>query len=787
MFIMALMGVRLLGQTPIATYYNGINTSSALFVTDLESRIRSPYTKISYDQFDETNVTNFEAQPDGSGGFNVTCVYTGYQYNYTGTFAWGVMSREHTWCHSWMPTYTSTSGEEYSDQHHLFPTHQNNANGRRSNHPLGVVTTITYQYLDGKLGTNTLGQTVYEPRDQQKGDAARALLYMALRYDDVNGYNWDFNWLNTVRLPSLSEAPQDLDLLLQWHQNDPPDAWEIARNDYIESIQGNRNPLVDHPEYVNYINFGDMSYAGVVSLAVEPTNYVTNFSTSNVTGNAMQLDWTDAAAGSQTPSGYLIIASTGASITAPTDGVVYTNDLDLSDGIGKVNIDYAASNSYTFTNLSASTSYYYKIFSNNGSGSSINYKTDGTIPTANNTTSATSGTSTLSAGDILIIGFNMDDPDEFAFVPLVDLAGGVVINFTDNGWLSTGSLRTGEGTIIWTAPSGGVTHGTIVDVTTTTASIGTVSSSGFALAVGGDQILAYTGSASSPNFLYAINDDSTAWQPTAYSSNSSALPTGLTEGISAVALNEIDNAIYSGTISGDHAQLRLDVGTNSNWSGSDAIRQTMPSGQWALPVELESFSGEYKNAGVRLVWRTATEINNYGFEIEKTSPHSSPYQGEGVPTDRDWRGWITIGFVSGSGNSNSPIDYSFTDKSGTEGNFLYRLKQIDNDGKFKYSHEIEIDLSKPSGYLLEQNYPNPFNPATTIQFSLPDAAKVSIKLYDVLGRELTSLLEGNYSAGVHRFVFDASKFASGMYAYQISAVTDNNIVFRANRILTLLK
>lgn len=777
MFITALMGVRLLGQTPIATYYNGINTSSVSFVTDLESRIRSPYTKISYDQFDETNVTNFEAQPDGSGGFNVTCVYTGYQYNYTGTFAWGVMSREHTWCHSWMPTYSSTSGEEYSDQHHLFPTHQNNANGRRSNHPLGVVSTISYQYLDGKLGTNALGQTVYEPRDQQKGDAARALLYMALRYDDVNGYNWDFNWLNTVRLPSLSEAPQDLDLLLLWHQNDPPDAWEIARNDYIETVQGNRNPFVDHPEYVTYINFGDMSYAGSVTLAVEPTNYVTNFAASSVTSNSIQLNWTDAAPGSQTPSGYLIIASTSASITSPTDGAVYANDLDLSDGIGKINVDFSAADVYTFTNLSGATQYYFKMFSYNGTGSSINYKTDGTVPSVNDLTSASTGSSALSAGDILIIGFNMDDPDEFAFVPLVDLAGGVVINFTDNGWLSSGSLRTGEGTIAWTAPGGGVTHGTIVTVTTTTTTSGSISTSGsFALSASGDQILAYTGSSSSPNFLYAINDDSTAWHQTAYASNASALPTGLTDGISAVAINEIDNAVYSGTISSDKAQLRLDVGTNSNWSGSDATRQTMPTGQWALPVELESFGGKYLGGTINLFWRTATEINNYGFEIERIRKEEFGNVG-----------WLKIGFVNGVGNSNSPKDYTFRDMSATSGAYHYRLKQIDNDGQFTYSKEVEVELESPTAYALEQNYPNPFNPTTTLEFSLPEAARISIKLYDILGRELITLLEGNYSSGFHRYVFDASKLASGAYVYQLNVEANFKNSFRSTRIMTLLK
>lgn len=101
---------------------------------------------------------------------------------------------------------------------------------------------------------------MYEQREQHKGDAARALLYMSLRYDGVNGFNWTFNNLNNNILPSLSEDPQSLATLLQWHNQDPPDNYEIARNDYIQSIQQNRNPFVYHRDWVNYVNFNDLSW-----------------------------------------------------------------------------------------------------------------------------------------------------------------------------------------------------------------------------------------------------------------------------------------------------------------------------------------------------------------------------------------------------------------------------------------------------------------------------------------------------------------------------------------------
>jgi hypothetical protein len=124
---------------------------------------------------------------------------------------------------------------------------------------LGIVVNVTYHYLDGKLGTNASGQVVYEPRNQQKGDAARALFYMATAYHGVNGSDWSFGFLNAVTLPALSEAPQNVELLRQWHTLDPPDDWERSRNESVFVRQQNLNPFVDHPEYVSVIDFLTMT------------------------------------------------------------------------------------------------------------------------------------------------------------------------------------------------------------------------------------------------------------------------------------------------------------------------------------------------------------------------------------------------------------------------------------------------------------------------------------------------------------------------------------------------
>ncbi len=261
-------------QTPfnmVGSYYDTIDSTQTNFITDLQDRIRSPYTKISYNNYDETMIADFASEDTADGQKVITCVYSQYHHVYTPPFDWLPISREHTYCHSWMPSYSGTGTDEYADQHHLFPTQQNNANGVRSNHPLGEVVNVQSSFHLGKLGFNDLNQVVYEPREVQKGDAARALLYMAMRYDGLDGLNWTFNQLNNVVLPNLSEAPQSLETLLEWHFNDLPDDYERARNDYIQSIQQNRNPFIDHPYWVNLIDFHDLTYVPIDTTEIVDT------------------------------------------------------------------------------------------------------------------------------------------------------------------------------------------------------------------------------------------------------------------------------------------------------------------------------------------------------------------------------------------------------------------------------------------------------------------------------------------------------------------------------------
>ena len=194
-----------------------------------------------------------------------------------------------------------------------------------------------------------------------------------------------------------------------------------------------------------------------------------------------------------------------------------------------------------------------------------------------------------------------------------------------------------------------------------------------------------------------------------------------------------------------------------------------------LPVELTSFTAKLIGSNVQLRWVTATEVRNYGFEIER-SLTATLSEGEG------FNNWEKIGFVNGQGNSNSPKEYFFTDTPEGGTKFQYRLKQIDTDGKFVYSSIVSIEIQPPSQYILNQNYPNRFNPSTVITYSIPISSKVLVKVYDMLGKLVTTLVNENQEAGKYEINFNAGELSNGIYYYKIQSGN-----FAATKKMLLLK
>jgi hypothetical protein len=197
----------------------------------------------------------------------------------------------------------------------------------------------------------------------------------------------------------------------------------------------------------------------------------------------------------------------------------------------------------------------------------------------------------------------------------------------------------------------------------------------------------------------------------------------------------------------------------------------------ALPVELSSFTAKVlRSGGVKLDWRTETEVSNYGFEVHRADLN--------LQSEIQNPQFEMVGFVQGFGNSNSPKDYSFIDNDASYGKYSYRLKQIDTDGSHEYSKVIEVDAGNiPSEIVLEQNYPNPFNPSTKIKFAVAETQTAKLIVYDVLGNEVAVPFNGTAEGGkLYESVFDGSSLSSGIYFYRLEI--ENKV---ENRKMLLLK
>ncbi len=181
-----------------------------------------------------------------------------------------------------------------------------------------------------------------------------------------------------------------------------------------------------------------------------------------------------------------------------------------------------------------------------------------------------------------------------------------------------------------------------------------------------------------------------------------------------------------------------------------------------LPVELASFTSTLTGREVKLSWVTNTEINNSGFDVERAF----------VGTTNSV--WLKVGFVYGNGTSSVSHSYTYSDRNVTSGTYSYRLKQIDNNGNYKYYNlSNEVIIGVPTQFSISQNYPNPFNPTTKINYDLPFDSKVSIVLFDLTGRQVASILNSSQQAGYQTVTFNGTNLASGTYFYQIIASGEN--------------
>lgn len=344
-------------------YYNSASGLSGQALQTALHNIIDDHTVKSYDYI----WTAFQAT-DVNGSGKVWDMYSNCTFTFVsdqcGNYAneCDCYNREHSFPASWF----NDGSPMYSDLFQLVPT-DGKVNGYRGNYAFGETSSPTTTTGNGsKVGPCSYPGytgTIFEPIDEYKGDFARNYLYMATRYADVIA-GWENNQSNGDAVLDGTSYPAYeewfLDMIMEWHEDDPVSTKETNRNNAVYGIQNNRNPFIDHPEYAGYI-WGDGFFP-------EPTNHASNFSAHNIT-----LNWSDAS-GVNLPDGYLVrmSATSFASIVTPTDGTA------VADDFWNQNIDFGTE-TCIFDGLTPNTIYYFKIFGYTGSGASVVYKTDGTV------------------------------------------------------------------------------------------------------------------------------------------------------------------------------------------------------------------------------------------------------------------------------------------------------------------------------------------------------------------------------------------------------------------------
>jgi len=246
--------------------------------------------------------------------------------------------------------------------------------------------------------------------------------------------------------------------------------------------------------------------------------------------------------------------------------------------------------------------------------------------------------------------------------------------------------------------------------------------------------------------------------------------------------NRFSGMLYSGNSVAVQLTFKAEDFPMGNYSMDMVITSNSPTNptitvpiqmQIAIPVELGIFRADAQKDRVKIEWETITETNNSGFEVQRKSSTSS---GE----------WEVIGFVQGTGTTTQVQRYQYFDNKLKAGKYSYRLKQIDYDGRFSYSREVEVEVDIPSEYGLSQNYPNPFNPLTNIEFSVPEKSVVRIDIYSALGELVRRVIDKEVEAGYHSVSIDGSQLPSGTYIYQMTAQGKEKSFIQSKK-MTLIK
>ena len=716
----------------------------------IKGHIEFPYTSYTTDVWDIL----MKSDEDPTNSENVILLYTGRSkakvenQGVLGTGDPDAWNREHVWAKS--RGDFGTDPPAGTDAHHLRPT-DNTVNSARGNKDFDNGGDPVYD--SGVLTDCFTDSDSWEPRDEVKGDVARMLFYMDVRYEGERGdpelHIVDYTGPLPDDYPPIIGK---LETLLTWHAADPVDGFEQNRNNVVYGYQTNRNPFIDHPEWVDKI-WGSTVPEGP-SIASESRNVTVpdenqdleitavvtdNSSVSNVTikyqvnGNAEQsLAMSSAGANSYT-------ASIPENVYGNADLIKYYLVAEDDEG----NFDYG----FITEILTGITPI--SIIKTNGSDGRLVYK--GVFAKVSGVATVESDVFSTTSLDVYVQDANhgVNIYKSGSITPITRGTNYLVSGQIAQFYGKTELVPENVGTDIINLGVGSMPDPTVLTI---------------------DQFLTdpetYEGMLVGIQHLTRTGGDT--W-PLIDNNASVEVSDG---GVNVFTLRiDRDTEIDGST---EPAWPKDIVGIFNQYDDYFPyfdVYQIQPRDlsdfqtDGALPVELTTFAASVHNNTVSLNWITATEVNNYGFDVERASIPLSMSSSK-----VEARKWSKLDFVKGNGNSNSPKSYSFIDNSvSISGKYNYRLKQIDIDGKYEYSNEIEVEVGIPELFEVAQNYPNPFNPSTTISFSIPEKSEVSIQIYNMLGQKVYTLVNENLEAGKYSYNFDASAISSGTYIYRVTS------------------
>lgn len=775
-------------------YYNSAEDLSGTSLRLALHNIIDDHIKVSY----TPGVWNAFGTTDLKDNGKVWDMYTHIEWTYqtdqqtTGSTMAGSYNREHSWPKSWFGDDNRESYYGYTDLYHLYPV-QGTSNSTRNNNPYGEVGVATYTSANGsKSGSarDGLGYsgTVFEPIDEYKGDLARTYFYMCTRY-----YTEDANWSDVEMSNKTELKPWALDMLLEWHENDPVSQKELDRIEAVFAIQENRNPFIDHPEYVQAI--WDPNWSGIsvpvatAATSVDETGFTANWETVN------------------TATGYYLYVS-GSS--------------DFASHVGTYNEkDMGNTTSASVSGLTHSSTYYYRVKAYNDSYSStysntITANTDLILssPTAQAASSVgitnftANWTSVDNASSYLLDVSTQSDFSTFVSTYEQKNTGNVssyavsglnsntpyyyrvmAIAATDSSELSnTISITTNS-------PSdGGVFISEYIEGSSYNKAIEIFNNTGAAIDLSQLTLSLCPNGAATPekNMTFSGTLENRAAYVVCHKSSDAdilAVANKIEDPASVIYFNgdDVVQLYYNGELvdcignaphpNDNYFVKDVTLVRKAEYiSGSTTYSETEwdsyakdtfsylgshTAAEAATPIVLSDFTARYEGESVILDWTTASELENAHFNI--------------------YRNDSLINSVLGSGTSSETHSYSYTDSLCTVGSNTYCL------ASYSYSNvETRFDsmtctvmiqstdiADLPGSFYLGSPYPNPFNPITHLPLDLEKNTDVSIQVYSLEGKSVMKTKTLSLSAGSHDLVVDGSKLTTGIYIVSVS--TDDTV------------